>query len=275
MPHRSQHSYSPPPRVAAAAGRTPPSGRGRPFGRPRAASPRRDRRLDRRLDHRRASRKRSRRSRSRRRRGTSSGRRVSRAHARSVRVARASRSQRSKRPAPACRARAGSWSRFPVARRGREEVRRGAGGRIRAVTRDGGGGGLARDARDRPSGGAPHASSRGRKERSRRLGEHGATRHLSRGARTDLKTWHTIFAEGFVPTDRQTRVARRFRRTRPILDCFPTSVIVRLGAGSPPARHGDGLRPREGARRYVDPRADRQGSHGQPPPPGPRRKRPR
>ena len=190
MPRRSRRSYSPPPRVAAAAGRTPPSGRGRPFGRPSAASPRRDRRLDRRLDHRRASRKRSRRSRSRRRRGTSSGRRVSRAHARSARVARGSRSRRSKRPAPACRARAGSWSRFPVARRGREEVRRGAGGRIRAVTRDGGGGGLARDARDRPSGGAPHASSRGRKERSRRLGEHGATRHLSRGARTDLKTWH-------------------------------------------------------------------------------------
>ena len=78
-----------------------------------------------------------------------------------------------------------------VARRGREGVRRGAGGRIRAVTRDGGGGGLVRDARDRPSGGAPHASSRGRKERSRRLGEHGATRHLSKGcARTDLKTWH-------------------------------------------------------------------------------------
>ena len=40
-----------------------------------------------------------------------------------------------------------------VARRGREGVRRGAGGRIRAVTRDGGGGGLVRDARDRPSGG--------------------------------------------------------------------------------------------------------------------------
>ena len=186
MPHRSQHSYSPPPRVAAAAGRTPPSGRGRPrVPSPRRCHPRRDHRRD----HRRASRRRSRRSR-RRRRGTSSGRRVSRAHARSARVARASRSQRSKRPAPACRARAGSWSRFPVARRGREEVRRGAGGRIRAVTRDGGGGGLARDARDRPSGGAPHASSRGRKERSRRLGEHGATRHLSRGARTDLKTWH-------------------------------------------------------------------------------------
>lgn len=123
MPRRSRRSYSPPPRVAAAAGRTPPSGRGRPFGRPSAASPRRDRRLDRRLDHRRASRKRSRRSRSRRRRGTSSGRRVSRAHARSARVARGSRSRRSKRPAPACRARAGSW-------RGREEgTRRGQTGR--------------------------------------------------------------------------------------------------------------------------------------------------
>ena len=205
MPRRSQHSYSPPPRVAAAAGRTPPSGRGRP----RVPSPRRDHpRRDHRRDRRRASRRRSRRSR-RRRRGTSSGRRVSRAHARSARVARASRSRWSKRPAPACRARAGSWSRFPVARRGREEVRRGAGGRIRAVTRDGGGGGLARDARDRPSGGAPHASSRGRKERSRRLGEHGATRHLSRGARTDLKTWHTIFAEGNVPTESRVGFAER------------------------------------------------------------------
>lgn len=268
MPHSSRRSYSPPPRVAAAAGRTPPSGRGRP----RAASPRRDRRLDRRLDHRRASRKRSRRSRWRRRRGTSSGRRVSRAHARSARVARGSRSRRSKRPAPACRARAGSW-------RGREEgTRRGQTGRRWA----------------NPGG---DARWRGRRSRERRAGSSvgGRTSRIvarskgalapPRRARRDAPSLKgrahrsedvALFSRKEMSrTDRQTRVARRFRRTRPILDCFPTSVIVRLGAGSPPARHGDGLRPREGARRYVDPRADRQVRHGRPPPPGPRRKRPR
>ena len=241
---RSQHSYSHPPRVAAAAGRTPPSGRGRPCvaPSPRRYHPRRYRRRD----HRRASR------RIRIRRGTSSGRRVSRAHARSARVARASRSPRSKRPAPACRARAGSW-------RGREEgTRRGQTGR-RWANPGGDAGWRGRRSRERRAG----SSVGGRTSRivARSKGALAPPRRARRDAPSLKGRAHRsedvalIFRVRKCP---RRRVARRFRRTRPIV--FPL-LIVRLGAGSPPARHGDGLRPREGARRYVDPRADRQVSH--------------
>ena len=49
-----------------------------------------------------------------------------------------------------------------------------------------------RDARDRPSGGTPHASSRGRKERSRRLGEHGLHRLLARLQRLHAAEAHLV-----------------------------------------------------------------------------------
>jgi len=236
---RSQRSYSPPPRVAAAAGRTPPSGRGRPC----AASPRRYHpRRDRRRDHRRASR------RIRIRRGTSSGRRVSRAHARSARVARASRSQRSKRPAPACRARAGSW-------RGREEgTRRGQTGR-RWANPGGDAGWRGRRSRERRAG----SSVGGRTSRivARSKGALAPPRRARRDAPSLKGRAHrsedvALFSRKEMSSPSRASVSPNASH------CFPTSVIVRLGAGSPPARHGDGLRPREGARRYVDPRADRQ-----------------
>jgi len=80
--------------------------------------------------------------------------------------------------------------------------------------------------------------------------------------------------EKVTPFDHSNPRAASARRLS-VGECFPTSVIVRRGAGSPRTRRGDGLRPREDSRRDVDPRADRQVRHGQPPPSGPRRPRPR